>query len=471
MPGLLEHVKPGPLLNFLDPEEIKEKPPFAQWLEEVSPDFTWTWRHLVYIREHLDAISRGDLNRLIIQCPPRHGKSELGTIRYPLYRLEQDPNLRVVVACYSQTLANTFSRKARRLAQGRLKFSTDRKAVDQWELTNGTGGFRAVGVGGSITGMGASLVCVDDPVKSREEAESQTYRDRCYDWFRDDLYTRLEPDGPAGRSAIILTMTRWHEDDLAGRILASEDGPNWKVINLPAICDADDDPLGRERGEALCPERYDVEALNDRRRVLGEYGFNSLFQGHPSSPEGNLFKRSWWQFYREAPKFERIISSWDLTFKDGPSTDFVVGLVIGQRGAEFYVLDCIRQRMDITETLPAIINTSQKWKLHANVIEDKANGPAVISLLRSRVPGLIAVNPQGGKFSRASAISPLVEAGQVFLPQRSHWTAAFVEEHAAFPNGKNDDQVDALSQGLSWLRSRAPITSSVAVNYGQGGLS
>jgi len=263
-------------------------------------------------------------------------------------------------------------------------------------------------------------------------------------------------------------MTRWHEDDLAGKILASEDGANWTVINLPAIAE-EEDQLGRNVGEALCPERYDLTALEDRRRVLGSYGFNALFQQRPAPPAGGLFKRSWWQFYREAPKFERVIASWDLTFKEGPKNDFVVGLVIGQRGAEFYILDCIRQRMDITETLPAIINTSQKWKLHANLVEDKANGPAVISLLRSRVPGLLPVEPRGGKFSRASSISPLVEASQVFLPQRSHWTAAFVEEHAAFPNTKHDDQVDALSQGLSWLRSRAPITSSVAVNYGQGG--
>ncbi|MCP4847768.1 MAG: phage terminase large subunit, partial [Verrucomicrobiaceae bacterium] len=146
----------------------------------------------------------------------------------------------------------------------------------------------------------------------------------------------------------------------------------------------------------------------------------------------------------------------------------VVGLVIGQRGADFYVIDCIRERMAITETLPAILNTANKYRPVAVVIEDKANGPAAIAMLKSKVAGIIAINPQGGKYSRASAISPLVEAGNVFLPERSRWGSAFVEEFAAFPNAAHDDQVDALSQGLSWLRSRPPIATSAAVSYGQG---
>jgi len=460
---LLDHI-PNPddhLLSFLDSPDDKQELSFGEWLKTTSPDFSWNWEHLLYIRQHLDQITAGTLKRLIIQCPPRHGKTEMGTIRYPIFRLEQDPTMRIVIAAYSQTLANTFSRKARRFAQERLTLAQDRKAVDQWDTIEG-GGLRAVGVGGGITGLGADVICVDDPVKSREEAESATYRERCFDWFRDDLYTRLEPGG-----SIILTMTRWHEDDLAGKILASEDGANWKVINLPAIAE-ENDQLGRELGEALCPERYDLEALEDRRRVLGSYGFNALFQQRPAPPAGGLFKRSWWQFFREAPKFERVIASWDLTFKEGPKNDFVVGLVIGQRGADFYILDCIRDRMDITETIPAIINTFNRYKPVATVIEDKANGPAVIAMLKSKVPGIIAINPQGGKFSRASAVSPLVEAGNVYLPERSRWGSAFVEEFAAFANGKNDDQVDAFSQGISWLRSRPPISTNAAVSYGQG---
>jgi predicted phage terminase large subunit-like protein len=436
---------------------------FENWLTQVSPNFTWSWDHLRFIREHLDDITAGTLSRLVITVPPRHGKSELGTIRYPVFRLQQDPSQRVVIAAYSQTLANTFSRKARRIAQDLLTLASDRKAVEQWDTIEG-GGLRAVGVGAGITGLGANLILIDDPVKSREEAESEAYRERVWNWYRDDLYTRLEPSG-----AVVLTMTRWHEDDLAGRILNSDDASSWTVVNLPAIAE-DNDPLQRLPGTALCPERYDLDALNDRRRVLGEYGFNALFQQRPSPPAGGLFKRSWWQTYRELPQLERVITSWDLTFKDGPNTDYVVGMVIGQLGASFYLLDVIRDRMDITETLPAIVNTFNRYKPVATIVEDKANGPAVIAMLKRQVPGLIAINPQGGKFSRAAAISPLIEAGNVHLPERSSWASALIEEAAAFPNAAHDDQVDALSQGLTWLRSRPAISTAAAVSYGQGAI-
>ena len=436
---------------------------FKNWLEQVSTGFTWDWPHLEHIREKLDDITAGTLKRLVITVPPRHGKSEMGTIRYPVFRLQQDPAQRVVIAAYSQTLANTFSRKARRIAQDLLSLASDRKAVEQWDTIEG-GGLRAVGVGAGITGLGANLIIIDDPVKSREEAESEAYRERVWNWYRDDLYTRLEPGG-----AVVLTMTRWHEDDLAGRILNSEDASSWTVVNLPAIAE-EGDPLKRKPGEPLCKARYDLDALQDRRRVLGEYGFNALFQQRPSPPAGGLFKRSWWQTYREQPSFDRIITSWDLTFKDGPNTDYVVGLVIAQKGAAFYLLDCIRDRLDITETIPAIVNTFNRYKPVATVVEDKANGPAVISMLKSKIPGLIAVNPQGGKFSRAAAISPMIEAGNVYLPERSSWASALIEEAAAFPNAAHDDQVDALSQGLAWLRSRPAIATTAAVSYGQGAI-
>ncbi|NBS69643.1 hypothetical protein EBT31_12125, partial [bacterium] len=348
--------KPEPITAFLDDSPAqRSQQSFSDWLTDISPNFTWHWQHLQHIRQHLDQITAGSLKRLVITVPPRHGKSEMGTIRYPVFRLQQDPAQRVVIAAYSQTLANTFSRKARRIAQDLLSLASDRKAVEQWDTIEG-GGLRAVGVGAGITGLGANLIIIDDPVKSREEAESEAYRERVWNWYRDDLYTRLEPGG-----AVVLTMTRWHEDDLAGRILSSDDADSWTVVNLPAIAE-DNDPLGRTPGEALCPERYDLTALQDRRRVLGEYGFNALFQQRPSPPAGGLFKRSWWQTFRELPQLDRIITSWDLTFKDGPNTDYVVGLVIGQKGASFYLLDCIRDRLDITETIPAIVNTFNRYK-------------------------------------------------------------------------------------------------------------
>ena len=244
----------------------KSVPPFDAWLAQVTPSYSWDWPHLRYIRAALDEVTALRINRLMIFCPPQHGKSQMLTVRYPVWRLEREQHLRVIVAAYNQTRANEFSRDARRIATERFALHPERSAVEEWQTLLG-GSFRAVGVGSGVTGRSGDLVVLDDPVKSREEAESQTYRERVYEWYRSDLFTRLQP-----QSSLILIMTRWHADDLAGRILASEEGPGWTVVNLPALAESND-PLGREVGAALCPQRYDEAALAERRTVLGSYAF------------------------------------------------------------------------------------------------------------------------------------------------------------------------------------------------------
>src|SRR6185369_2890471 len=206
---------------------------------------------------------------------------------YPVYRLRLDPALRVVVGAYNATLASKFSRKARRIALAAgVALSDERTAVEDLETTAG-GGMRAVGVGGGITGQGGDLIVIDDPVKSREEAESEVYREKVWSWYTDDLYTRLEPGG-----AMILIMTRWHMDDLAGRILASEGAAKWTVVNLPALA-VENDALGRAMGEALCPERYDEAALEAIKSEGGmsAYSFAALYQQDPRPRDGNMFPR------------------------------------------------------------------------------------------------------------------------------------------------------------------------------------
>jgi predicted phage terminase large subunit-like protein len=415
----------------------------------VTPTYRWGWAHLRYIRQHLARVTSGECRRLMLFVPPRHGKSEMTTVRYPVYRLERDPSLRVIVGAYNQTLANMFSRKARRIAQERLTLAGDRSAVEQWETAQG-GGLRAVGVGAGITGQGGNLIIIDDPVKSREEAESQAYRDRVWDWYRDDLYTRLEPGG-----AIILIQTRWHEDDLAGRILDSDTAADWQAVSLPALADLDD-PLGREPGAALCPERYDAAALADLRATLGSYGFTALYQQQPSPAEGGLLQRGWWRRYEHAPaRFDDLVQSWDMTFKSTDSTDYVVGQVWGRVGADCYLLDQVRARLDFPATVRAVREMCAAWpQVRAKLIEDKANGPAVIATLQREISGLIPVEPQGGKQARVAAVSPVIEAGNVWLPQGPAWADDFIEECAAFPNGRYDDQVDAMSQALLRLTSR-----------------
>jgi predicted phage terminase large subunit-like protein len=426
--------------------------------------FAWlvsrgTWQiapHLDLLAERLLDVAQGKLKRLLIQMPPRHGKSEFASAHFPAWYLGTFAERRVILASYEHDFAASWGAKARdRFAQWgptlwRLSLRRDKQAADDWGIAGHTGGMVCAGVGGPITGRGADLLVIDDPVKSAEEADSETYRNRAWDWYRSTAYTRLEPGG-----TIILIMTRWHEDDLAGRVLAEagKTGERWEIIKLPALAEAND-VLGRAEGEALWSKRYPLAALMEIRESVGPYWWEALYQQRPAPPQGSLFKKHWWRFYsdRDRPKgFDQVLQSWDMSFKDTDSSSYVVGQVWGNVGARIYLLDQVRERMDFARTLEAVQELSARWpQATLKLVEDKANGPAVISALRYKVPGLYAVKPQGGKLSRAQAILPLVAAGNVWLPnpQEQPWVEAFLAEASSFPVGATDDQVDAMSQGL-----------------------
>lgn len=417
---------------------------FGEWLPLVTPTFRWDWPHLVYIREYLDQVTRGEIKRLMLFVPPRHGKSEMTTIRYPVWRLEQEPTQRVILGAYNATLAAKFSRKARNIARQRLTLNTERRAVEDWETVQG-GGMRAVGVGGGITGMGANLIVIDDPVKSREEANSEAYRNRVYDWYTDDLYTRLEPGG-----AIILIMTRWHEDDLAGRILASDDGPNWTVIKLPAEAE-EDDPLGRPVGAALCPERYDEAALAEIKRVLLN-NYWALYQQRPQPVEGSFFKRPWFEIVEAVPFQAQRVRWWDqgATAGDG---DYTAGVLVARAGGLFYVEDVVRGQWSSGERDAVIRQTAEldaqrygatvhQWSGQEPGSGGKDQARAFVRLLAGF---LVSTEPESGdKVVRADPVRSQAEAGNVKL-KRGAWNAAYLEEMTSFPTGKHDDQVDGTS--------------------------
>ena len=257
-------------------------------------------------------------------------------------------------------------------------------------------------------------------------------------------------------------MTRWHEDDLVGRLLKKEadeikagthEGERWTVINFPAVAE-EDDYLGRKPGEALWPEfGFDVQRLRQIKSDVGSYVFNALYQQRPTAAEGAMIKRNWWKYYETDPEymqFDEIIQSWDCTFKDSDGSDFVVGQVWGRKGADKYLLDQIRERMDINQTMDAIRNMTNKWpKARLKLIEDKANGPAIIQMLNKKIGGLVPINPKDSKMARVSTIVPDIEAGNAYLPANKPWVQDFVEECASFPKGANDDMVDAMSQALN----------------------
>lgn len=391
-------------------------------------------------------------NILLISCPPQHGKSQCVSETLGSYYLGKFPWKRVIEVSYGDDLATRFGRRNREkiVEFGKQLFNIElSKSSDvNFEIAGHKGSMISKGIMAGLSGNPGDLIVIDDPVKNRLESESETYRNRIWEEFLNSIYTRLSAQG-----VIVLIMTRWHEDDLCGRILANMPD-KCKVINIPLEAEPGDE-LGRKPGDALFPEiGKDNDWLREFKKVYtsqeGARSWNALMQGRPTALEGNMLKRAWWKFYDVVPnKFDEIIQSWDCTFKDTDMSDYVVGQVWGRIGADKYLIDQVRGRMDFTETVKAIRAMSAKYpEARLKLIEDKANGSAVISVLRHDLGGIIGINPEGSKQARVSAVSYDIEAGNVYLPKFAAFLPQFLEECSSFPNGTNDDQVDAMSQGL-----------------------
>jgi predicted phage terminase large subunit-like protein len=406
---------------------------FREWNERTTPTWRWDWAHVALLQDTLDRVTAGEINRLIIQMPPRHGKSETTTIRYPVYRLTDNPHLRVIIGAYNSTLATKFARKARTIAlDSGLGLSEERAAADDWETTEG-GGVRAVGVGTGVTGHGGDLIVVDDPVKSREEAESLTYRERVWAWFTDDLWTRREPG-----AAVVVIMTRWHEDDLAGRLLehegSVEEGGQWTVLDLPAISPS---------GEALWPEWYDLKALERIKNTIGPREWSALYMQRPQPDEGGFFQRAWFQTWTAKPKHLRIYGTSDYAVTDGGG-DYTVHRIWGiDEKFNIYRLDGWRGQSTADVWIEEKINLIAKWKPaawfgEAGVIQ-KAVAPMLTRRMRERkvfcrMEWIPSIND---KPTRARGFQARASMGTVFFEP-----GADITEFLHFPAGKHDDEVD-----------------------------
>lgn len=418
-------------------------------------DFRPNWHHRRLAME-LEKVEKGETDRLIVMMPPRHGKSELSSVRFPAWFMGRNPSLNVIACSYSAELAETFGRKVRDLASARL-FSNvfnaggvrkNVRSASRWELEKG-GRYLAAGAGGSITGQGGHLILIDDPVKNAEQASSSLFREKLWDWYQSTLFTRLEKNG-----RIVLVQTRWHEDDLAGRLLAKYPD-EWRTVKFPAFAESDE--AYRRKGDPLWEWKYGREGLMRIKESVGTRVWNALYQQEPAPDSGSILKREWWRYYRVLPAdTDYWFQSWDMSFKATDNSDYVVGQVWAVKGSQRYLADMVRERMDFSETIRALKNITAKYpQAHAKYIEDKANGSAVISALKKEVSGLIAVEPKGSKTARAYAVQPLLEAGNVLVPENRGFTADLVEEAAAFPFGRHDDAVDALTQALAQSSSRA----------------
>lgn len=458
---------PGALAKAIDPDTVQT--PALDLIDQALVD-----------------VEEGRINRLIISMPPQEGKSTRVTKVGPLWFLTRNPDRRIAVVSYAASLAQEFGRDIRKFITDNsgeegtldlgLRISPDNGAVSGWRLDKHKGGVKAVGLRGGLTGKPADVLFIDDPVSNRDQAESPTFREQAKNFWRSVGSTRLAPGAP-----VILILTRWHVDDLAGYLLSQPDKDRWRVINIPAQAnhnpdDGETDPLGREPGEWMQSARKNEltghigrtdEEWEQIRIQAGPRDFSALYQGSPNPETGNVFPKEWARYTEplwidqgngvmHVPGIGRddheLIQSWDFTFKDKPTSDFVVGQVWLRVGVDAYLLDMVRRRMNFNASEEAIVALSAKWpQAVTKFIEDKANGPAVINSLQKRLFGLIPIEPEGSKYARASAISPLAHSRNIMLPTAELLpnVEELVEEAKAFPNGAHDDTIDAMSQGIN----------------------
>jgi predicted phage terminase large subunit-like protein len=388
--------------------------------------------------------------------PPRHGKSEQATIHYPAYRLLVNPAMRIIVGAYNHSLACNFTRQTRRVAsQFGFPFADDLNRQNQWGSVYG-GGLYGVGVGTGVTGFGADLIIIDDPVKSRAEAESPTYRQRVLDWYRNDIYTRLHPG-----AAIILIMTRWHSLDLAGALLeeAKNGGEQWQVVKLPALAE-ENDPLGRKFGEALWPDRYGADDFARIREVQGSYAFSALYQQRPSPRDGGLFRHEWFRIVDQAERPGFACRGWDTAATPG-SGDYTAGVRIVRDGDRYVVTDAWRGQVSPAErrTRQRLIASMDGYETVQHLAQDP--GSAGVDQVEHDARNLagfpvVTHKPTGSKEVRAMPFAAACEAGLVEL-ERGPWNRDFIDELCAFPTGQNDDQVDAASDAFNYLSRSEPF--------------
>lgn len=443
---------------------------------EFTKDAYQASAHHRLIAQKLMAVERGEIDRLIIVVPPQHGKSELASIRFPAWFLGRNPRKRVMACSYGLTLARDFSYKSRNVMADanrwpfpNVRLADDRATSTEWDTDQG-GGYSGSGMRGVLTGKGCDLLVIDDAVKGDEAADSPTQRDATWEWYTSTAYPRVRAGG-----AIVVIGTRWNQDDLIGRLLDAQEngGDQWEVLHLPAICDSEDDPLGRKIGEVLWPEVYTAEEINKKKANMSGRMFTAQYQGRPTELEGGTFKETWWQRYtpQTLPKMAKAEILVDSAFKTGVANDYSVFALWGTDGlGKAYLLhvwrgkwefpDLIRKGHEVHEKAKNIVPEVTSIPL---VVEDKASGQSAIQTWRKpqaqldrRVfPALPVVAyklpPGSSKESRAEGVTGMVEGGQAFIPVQAPWLKDWLEEHNTFPNGRHDDSVDTTSMALPRL--------------------
>lgn len=416
----------------------------------------------------------GRTKRLIITMPPRHGKSELCSKYFPAWYLGNFPDRRIILTSYEATFAASWGRKARDVFE-EVGLALFDKTVSQvsgaaaaWDIQGHQGGMNTAGVGGPITGKGAHVLIIDDPIKNQDDARSETIRTTAKNWYMSTAYTRLEAE-PEG--AIILIMTRWHEDDLAGWLLKlAEDDPEadqWEVFNLPAIAEETrdkqgrlvPDAIGREPGEALWPKRFPIERLQRIKRSLemGAFWFSAMYQQRPQPATGSIWKLPWFKVADGLPtSYDSMVQAWDTAQKQNELNDYSACATVGMKTNTAYVLNVYRARLDSPNLLRAIKEQYRLWRPQIIVIEDASSGTSAYQTLKkeSKLPVVLQSTQGKDKVARANIVTPYVEGGRVLFAPGA-WYSDLVAELLSFPLGTHDDMNDALVYALIRLFTRS----------------
>lgn len=413
---------------------------------------------------------KGVCRKLLVTMPPRHGKSETISKYTPAWFLTKYPDFKVLSCSYEADFASSWGQKARDLVTEHpelgVKVSQASKANARWELAGSQGGMNTAGAGGPITGKGGHLMIIDDPIKNAEDAASETMREKVWDWYRGVFLNRGEPRFQPGDTCIILLQTRWHEDDLAGRLLKNEPG-EWHLLSLPAIAGTSD-PIGRLPGEALWPERYDRTALDALRESMGPYFWAALYQQTPQIEGGGLFRADALRYnvvsHTEKGSFVRLIQPegppkivpWtqlarfmvvDLAASTRTTADFSVYAHFAVTpDKDLVLIDAFRARIEGAEHMATLERLYNAWKPRFCAIERATYGLSLVQTAArtGRIP-IRELKPDFDKVSRAYAAGALAEAGKLYLPREAPWLSDWVSELVGFPNAAHDDCVDVTA--------------------------
>jgi predicted phage terminase large subunit-like protein len=427
-----------------------------------------TWRlapHLSLIDELLIDAARGG-ERICLSMPPRHGKSELVDRWFPAWLLGTFPERRVMLASYEADFAATWGAKARDALEQHgalfgVRVRDDSSARHRWDIAGHAGGMVTAGVGGPLTGRGADVLIIDDPVKNAEEANSDTYRERAWDWFRSVAMTRLEPD-----ASVIIVATRWHQDDLIGR-LTREEPDRWRVVNLPAIAE-DADELGRAPGDALWPDRFPLQALEATRASIGSYWWNAMYQGRPTPLSGDVFKRDWFRtfdLFETAYRVDgelipvdrcRRFSTVDLAVSTKTSADWtVIAAWALTPDRDLLLLDLERRRLEGPDIVPALQATHSRWRPNFMGVERVAFQAVIVQAAQRAGLPIRELRADKDKITRALPAAARMEGGGVYWRSGAQWIGELEAELVAFPHGRHDDQVDALAYAVEQVTTGA----------------